>query len=314
MTTRPPVLHVLLAFAGIYLIWGTTFLAIALVIRTLPPFVSGGIRFLIAGALMYAWLRSREPHPFAGLRVGGSILCGVLLTGMGNGLVVWSQQGLPSGIAALFVGAMPVSILVLDWVFFSRRTPALQAVIGVAIGLLGVVILSTHTRSLSGAVRPIHVIAVLTAELAWSVGTLLQRRYVPAQRVINFTCLQMLVGGVFQSILALIDHEWPGFDPARISLQSVLALMYLVVFGSLIAVNCYSWLIAHVAPQKVTTYALVNPVIALALGALLLGERITPAAALSTALVLLGVGLVLFQRPRAPSVSRHGCRERPGLV
>jgi drug/metabolite transporter (DMT)-like permease len=90
--------------------------------------------------------------------------------------------------------------------------------------------------------------------------------------------------------------------------------MYLVVFGSLIAVNCYSWLIAHVAPQKVTTYALVNPVIALALGALLLGERITPAAVLSTALVLLGVGLVLFQRPRAPSVSRHGCRERPGLV
>lgn len=297
---QPPALaHVLLAFAGIYIIWGTTFLAIAFAIRTIPPFFSGGVRFLIAGGLMYAWLRLREPRPFSGLSIGGSILVGVLMTGIGNGFVLWAQQGLPSGIAALFVGALPVSTLILDWMFFSRRAPSSQSALGVAIGLAGVVVLMSHTHSFSGTIRPVHVIAVLTAELAWSAGTLLQRRYVSPARVINFVCLQMLAGAVFQLLMGCIDREWIGFVPAHISMQSVLAVLYLVAFGSLVAVNCYSFLVAHVPAQKVTTYALVNPVIALALGAIVLGEKITPAAILSAILVLVGVALVLFQRPAA---------------
>lgn len=298
---RPSRLAIALAFAGIYIIWGTTFVGIALAIRTIPPFFSGGVRFIIAATLMYAWLRAREPRPFSGLNVGGTVLCGVLLTGMGNGFVVWSQQGLPSGIAALFVGALPVSTLLLDWLFFSRRTPTVQATLGVGIGLLGIVILALHSHSLSGDVHPIHIAAVLVAELAWSVGTLLQRRVASAARVLNFTCLQMLAGGVFQLFMGVLDREWIGFQPAHVSSQSMLALLYLIVFGSLTAQNCYSYLVAHVAPQKVTTYALVNPVIALALGALLLNETITPAAELSAVLVLVGVALVLFQRARPPN-------------
>jgi drug/metabolite transporter (DMT)-like permease len=298
--SQPPALaHVLLAFAGIYIIWGTTFLAIAFAIRTIPPFFSGAARFLIAGSLMYAWLRLREPRPFSGLHIGGSILVGVLMTGIGNGFVIWAQQGLPSGITALFVGALPVSTLILDWMFFSRRAPTSQSALGVAIGLAGIVVLTAHTHSFSGTIRPVHVIAVLTAELAWSAGTLLQRRYVSPARVINFVCLQMLAGAVFQLLMGCVDREWIGFVPAHISMQSVLAVLYLVVFGSLVAVNCYSFLVAHVPAQKVTTYALVNPVIALALGAIVLGEKITPAAILSAILVLVGVALVLFQRPAA---------------
>jgi drug/metabolite transporter (DMT)-like permease len=298
MTThrRPALAQVLLAFAGIYIIWGTTFLAIALVIRTIPPFFSGGVRFLIAAGLMYAWLRSREPRPFARLHIGGTILCGVLMSGMGNGFVIWSQTGLPSGIAALFVAALPVSTLILDWLFFSRRAPTSQSALGVAIGLAGVVVLAAHTHSFAGAVRPIHVIAVLTAELAWSTATLLQRRFVTPDRLLNFGCLQMQAGAVFQLLMGCIDREWVGFVPAHISLQSALAVLYLVVFGSIIAVNCYSFLVAHVPAQKVTTYALVNPVIALALGALVLHERVSPVAILSAILVLVGVALVLFQR------------------
>jgi drug/metabolite transporter (DMT)-like permease len=297
---QPPALaRVLLAFAGIYIIWGTTFLAIAFALRTIPAFFSGGVRFLIAGGLMYVWLRLRELRPFSGLQIGGSILIGVLMTGIGNGFVVWAQTGLPSGITALFVGALPVSTLILDWLFFSRRAPTSQSALGVAIGLAGVVVLTTHTHSFSGSIRPLHVIAVLTAELAWSAGTLLQRRYVSAARVMNFVCLQMLAGAVFQLLMGCIDREWIGFVPAHISMQSVLAVLYLVVFGSLVAVNCYSYLVAHVPAQKVTTYALVNPVIALALGAIVLGEKITPAAILSAILVLVGVALVLFQRPAA---------------
>jgi drug/metabolite transporter (DMT)-like permease len=309
MQARPKLTWILLAFAGIYIIWGTTFLGIAFAIRTIPPFFSGALRFLVASGLMYAWLRSREPQPFARLQIGGSILCGVLLTGIGNGFVVWSQQGLPSGMAALFVGVMPVSTLVLDWLFFSRRAPTRQAAIGVTLGLVGVIVLTLNSHSIAGRVRPVHIAAVLTAELAWSLGTLLQRRYVGADRVVNYSCLQMLAGAVFQLLMGFVDREWIGFAPQHISLQSMLAVLYLVVFGSLIAVNCYSFLVAHVPAQKVTTYALVNPVIALLLGALVLGERITPAAVLSTVMVLLGVGLVLFQRP-----ARVGQLPRAGMA
>jgi len=184
--------------------------------------------------------------------------------------------------------------------FCSRRTPSAQSVLGIAIGLCGIVVLSLKTLSLSSTVRPMHLVAVLCAGLAWSLGTLLQRRFVPSHRVLGYTCLQMLAGGLFQLLMSLVDREWGGFEPSHIQLQSVLAVLYLVMFGSLIAVNCYSYLLAHVDPQKVTTYALVNPVIALALGAIVLHERITSGAIVSTVLVLVGVTLVLFQRRALP--------------
>jgi drug/metabolite transporter (DMT)-like permease len=293
---RPELAQIVLAFAGIYIIWSTTFLGTALVIRTIPPFFSGTVRFLLAGGLMYALLRAREPRPFSGLNIGGTMLCGVLMTGMGNGFIIWSQQGLPSGICALFVGVLPVSTLILDWLFFSRRPPSYQSALGVAVGLAGIVVLTAHTDSFSGAIRPVHVIAVLTGELAWSAGTLLQRRYVSADRVLNFSCLQMLTGAVFQLLMGFLDREWIGFSPAHISLQSALAVLYMVIFGSIVAVNCYAFLIAHVPAQKVTTYALVNPVIALGLGAVVLHEKVGPPAILSAILVLAGVALILFQR------------------
>jgi drug/metabolite transporter (DMT)-like permease len=304
MTAQPGTSKaVMLAFAGIYIIWGTTFIGIALAIRTLPPFFSGAIRFFIAGAIMYVWLRAHEPRPFARLNIGGSVLCGVLLSGIGNGFVIWSQQGLPSGIAALFVGALPVMMLLLDWLLFSHRAPTPRGVLGVAIGLSGVVLLIAHTHTLSGQVRPLHVLAILTAQLGWALGSLLQPRYVPPDRLPNYSCLQMLAGAGFQLLMGCIGREWIGFSFAQVSLQSWLALLYLVVFGSLIAVNCYSYLLAHVPPQQVSTYALVNPVIALILGALMLHEIITPLAALCALLVVVGVALVLWRGPRRSSAS-----------
>lgn len=286
----------LLAFAAIYIIWGTTFLGIALMLRTVPAFIGGALRFLAASLALCAWLRAREPHPFAGLNLAGTALCGVLLTGMGNGFLIWAQLALPSGIAALFVGSLPVWILLLDWLCFARRTPQPLAILGVLVGLAGVVVLSLHTQGLAGKVRPIHVFAVLVTELAWALGTLLQPRYAPASRVVNFTCLQMLSGSLFDLLMATLDHEWRGFALTQISLTSWLSLAYLVLFGSVIAFSSYAFLVSHVAPQKVATYALVNPVIALALGAAVLHERITPAAIVSMVLVLVGVTLVLAQR------------------
>ena len=207
----------------------------------------------------------------------------------------------------MFVGALPVTTAILDRLFFSRQNPSLQSIVGVVLGLAGIIVLSWDTLSLSSGVHPISLIAVLSAGIGWSFGTLLQRRYVPHHRVWSFTALQMLAGGVFQLLMSVIDREWGDFHPSQVQLQSILGVLYLVVFGSLVAVNCYSFLVAHVDAQKVTTYALVNPVIALMLGAAVLHERITPAAIVSTVLVLVGVALILFRRRLAePAPATHG--------
>jgi drug/metabolite transporter (DMT)-like permease len=286
---------VIAAFAAIYFVWGTTYLAMAFVIHAMPPFIAGATRFLLAGGLMYAWLRWRKPRPFEGVSPLMLVVTGVLLTGIGNGLIFFAQQAIPSGIAALIVGAVPVIVLVLDWAFFSKRQPTPQALFGTAIAIAGVVTIVLHTRTLSGNTEPMYVIAALTATVGWSFGTLLQKRAARPETVLSFTCGQMLVGGVFQLMLSVFSGEWQRFDPGAISLSAVLAVMYLVVFGSILTLNCYLWLLTRVAAPKVTTYALVNPVVALVLGALVLDERITVLAVVAAALVLVGVALVLFQ-------------------
>jgi len=283
------------AFAGIYVIWGTTYLAVAVAIRTLPPFVLGSVRMLLAGGLSYAWLRTRYARPFEGLNIGGTLLCGVLMSGLGNGLMIWAQQGVSSGITALFAASLPMFILLFDWAFFLRRRPPWLAAAGVLLGLAGVAVLSTHGHELSGRTQPRHVAALLCGVLAWAVATLLQRRYAPGRRYVSFTCLQLLAGGVFQMLPAMLTREWAGFSLQQVSRSSLFALAYLVLFGSMIASNCYSYLITHVPAQKVATYALVNLIIALALGAAALGEAIAPAAVGAGVLVMAGVGLLLAQ-------------------
>jgi len=195
-------------------------------------------------------------------------------------------------------------VLIFDWAFFARRAPTLQAATGIAIALLGVVIMVAHTRSLSGNVRPLHLVALITAVAAWSLGTLIQKRTPLNNNVLSFACVQMFWGGVSQGMMALLNGEWQHFNPVHVSWQSALAVLYLVVFGSIVALVCYLWLLSHVAAQKVTTYALVNPVVALLLGALILNERISAITIASAVLVLAGVSLVLFQS-RAPRQAKQ---------
>jgi drug/metabolite transporter (DMT)-like permease len=303
-----PMLSIIAAFAGIYIIWGTTYLGIAIAIQTLPPFVSGTARFLIAGALMYGWLRVRNPAPLAGVNLQAAAWTGLLLTGIGNGFVIWSQQGIPSGIAALTVTAVPVVVLVLDWVFFSKRAPQAAALAGTGIAVAGVVTIVMHTRSLSGAVQPLHMFALIAAIVGWSLGTLVQKRHANVDNVLSFTCAQMLFGGLFQLTMSVITAEWGQVELSRISLGSLVAVGYLIIFGSLIGLNCYLWLLTRVPAQKVTTYALVNPVVALLLGAIILDERITPLAVTAAVLVLGGVALVLFQDWRPSNLWQRATR------
>jgi drug/metabolite transporter (DMT)-like permease len=288
-------LGVLAAFAGIYIIWGTTYLAISFAIHSTPPFISGVARFALAGVVMYAWLRARNRHPFAGINVPMMALSGVLLSGVGNGFVLWAQQGIPSGIAALFVAAVPVLVLIFDWAFFSKRAPTKQALLGIAVAIAGVVTIVMHTRTLSGNAHPLYVLAMFVATTGWSLGTLLQKRWANAGTVLSFTCGQMLFGAAFQLLMSIVTGEWLRFDPAAISLQGVIAILYLVVFGSIVGLNCYLWLLTRVPAPKVATYALVNPVVALILGAAVLGEAVTPLAIVAALLVLVGVALIVFQ-------------------
>jgi drug/metabolite transporter (DMT)-like permease len=287
---------VLAAFAGIYIIWGTTYLAIAFAVHAMPPFISGVARFGLAGALMYVWLRARNPRPFAGVNITMMALAGVLLSGMGNGFVLYAQQGgIPSGIAALFVAAVPVIVLILDWAFFSKRAPTKQALFGIAVAVAGVVTIVMHTRTLSGGAQPLYVVAMFVATTGWSIGTLVQKRSATTATVLSFTCGQMLFGAAFQLLMSVVTGEWSRFDPATISWQGVVAILYLVVFGSIIGLNCYLWLLTRVPAPKVATYALVNPVVALFLGAAVLGETVTPLAIVAALLVLVGVALTVFQ-------------------
>jgi drug/metabolite transporter (DMT)-like permease len=283
------------AFAAIYFFWGTTYLGIALAIRTIPPFIAGGMRFVIAGLLMYAWLRWRNPRPFADVNLPVAAFAGVLLSGVGNGLVTWAQQGIPSGIAALIVTAVPAIVLLLDWAFFSKRPPSRPALIGTAIAFTGVVVIVTHTRSLSGEAHPLYLAALIVSTIGWSFGTLIQKRAAKPETVLSFTCAQMIFGGLFQLLLSVPDGEWADFQVTAVTWTSVLALGYLIVFGSIVGLNCYLWLLTRVSASKAATYALVNPVVALLLGALVLNERLTALALIAAGLVLVGVALVLFQ-------------------
>ncbi|GFE81014.1 drug/metabolite exporter YedA [Steroidobacter agaridevorans] len=307
----------LAAFAAIYFFWGTTYLAIAVAIREIPPFISGSMRFMLAGLAMYVWLRWRESKPLANVDLKMAALAGVLLTGVGNGFVVWAQQGIPSGIAALIVTAVPVIVLLLDWAFFSKRAPTRQALIGTTVAVIGVVTIVTHTRSLSGEAHPLYLASLLLATVGWSFGTLIQKRAVQPGAVLSFTCAQMLFGGVFQLFMSVVDGEWSHFDPSIITWSSLAAVAYLVVFGSIVGLNCYLWLLTKVAAPKVATYALVNPVVALLLGTIVLNETLTPLVIMATVLVLAGVGLVLFQDVLKPSrlrsfVSRRAPAVAPG--
>lgn len=291
-----------LAFTAIYLIWGTTFLGIALVLRSFPPFASASIRFLCAGVLLLSVLRLRGPRPLAGIPIARMVLCGVLLVSGGNGLVVWAQQGVPSGIAALVIASIPVAVLVLQRAVFGHRLPGGRTLLGVAIGLAGVLLIVSQVGKLSGTVRPLHVLSLFGAVLSWSLGTLLYRG-VPQERVLAGTAVQVIAGGTGLALMAAADGEWSRIHPAAITAESLGALAYLIVFGSIIAQGCYLWLLGHVSPQKVATYALVNPVVAMALGALVLGERLNTLAGLAVLLVLVGVSLVLW--PGGPRRARR---------
>ncbi len=288
------------AFATLYVVWGTTYLGLALLLRTLPPFASGAIRFALATALMWLLLRLKGARPLAGVPWKHAIIAGVLLSGIGNGFVIWGQQSVPSGIAALLVAALPLWILLIDTLAFAHRRPAGKDLVGSVIGLAGVVLIVLQTRSFDGAGAFLPTFMILIATFAWSIGTLVQRHAVKPGQLGAFACAQMGAGAVFQALCALVLGEWPQVGLEDFTPMTLWTLAYMVVFGSVIAVSAYLWLITKVPVAAVATYSLVNPVVAMALGAWILGERIDASAVAASVLVLAGVALVLWPAKARP--------------
>jgi drug/metabolite transporter (DMT)-like permease len=310
MSTASLQVRIALAYGCIYLVWGTTYLGIALAIRTVPPFTSGGVRFLLAAALMFAWLALRDRAQLRDLPWRPALLSGVLLGGSGNGFVVWAQQGVPSGIAALLLASIPVVVLLLNWAFFERRAPDRRALAGTGLALAGVATIVATRHGIGGEVAPVYLFALLLAVVSWSTGTLLQKRAARPTQLLGIAAVQMLAAGLFQGTMGFVTGEWIGFDPAQVSLGSALAVLYLALFGSIIALTTYVWLLTQEPAQKVATYALVNPVIAMLLGAIVLGETITATTVAGAVLVIAGVALVLFQGLKLPRLPRMAAAVR----
>lgn len=273
--TEPVLSLVIAAFAAVYIIWGSTYLAILWVIEAMPPLLMASGRFLFAGALLYAWMRARgTPRPTAEQWRAAAIAGALMLAG-GNGAVVVAEQWVPTGLTALLVAVVPLWLVVLDATMGSRTRPTRRAQLGLLVGFTGVALLGGAPGIGDGGSRTLFGAMLVTfGSMSWAAGSLYLRTAPKPSSPLMLVAMQMLGGGVVLGVMSLALGEPADFHLADVTLRSVLALLYLVVFGSLIAYTAYVWLLTVTTPARVGTYAYVNPVIALLLGWAFAGEHI----------------------------------------
>lgn len=288
----PPRLKLLLAFAAIYFLWGSTYLAIRLAIDSVPPFLMAGTRFLIAGAVLYTvGVRAGEPRPTV-RHWRAAAGAAVLLFVCGNGGVSWAQLTVPTGAAALVVATLPAWLLVLDWGYGKRGGPRLREAVGISLGLGGVAVLSAP-----GGIHPVGAVVLLGATAAWAVGSLVNRYAELPASPVRTAGMEMFAAGLMMVPLGLALGEGARFDPHSVSPVSVAALVYLIAVA-LVALPAYNWLLTVTSPAAVGTYAFVNPVVAVLLGAAVLGEELSARSGAAAVLVVLGVMLLVWPRRR----------------
>lgn len=288
------------AFAIVYVVWGSTYLAIRFAIETLPPFLMASARFLIAGTLLYAWARARgAARPTRAQWRGAAIVGGLLFVG-GNGAVVVAEQWVPSGLVALLVAAVPVWMVILDWGWGTRTRPTLQTGLGLVAGFVGVGVLAGSPGVGAGDWHELMgaVLAVL-GSVAWAAGSIYARHAPMPERPRLGVGMQMLAGGSFLLVLGITTGELGQVEVDAISLKSVLALLYLIAFGALVAYSAYIWLLRASTPARVGTYAYVNPVVALFLGWALADEPVTPRSLVAAAIIIGAVILITTSRAQA---------------
>jgi drug/metabolite transporter (DMT)-like permease len=301
----------------LYLVWGSTYLGIAIAVETIPPFLMAAIRFAIAGSVLMAWslLRARGSFVAPTRREWrDTIIVGTLLLGGGMGMVAFGEQTIPSGIAALLIAMMPVWVAIFGRVFFGERLPRIAGV-GIVVGFVGVSILVGPTiLGQTGALDPAGLAAIIISPIAWSLGSLYasHKAVLPRQPLVA-TGTQMLAGGAVLAVMAGISGEYGRFDPAAVSGESLAALAYLTVVGSLLAFTAYGWLLRVAPLPLIATYAYVNPVVAVILGAFVRQEPIDLRTLVAGAVIIGAVALIVTARGRmtAPAV-RPSVAPSPG--
>jgi drug/metabolite transporter (DMT)-like permease len=298
----------LLAFAIIYFVWGSTFLAIRIGVAEVPPFLLAAFRFLIAGLVLYGWaITRREPAPDR--RQWRSVaLLALLIFVFDYGLLFWAEQRVPSGIAAVMMALIPAFTALSEIILLGSQRLTLRLALALGIGIAGVALLMTDSLNLGSApIDRVGAVALIFAAASWSVASALARKLpLPSSKVMS-SGAQMLVGGGFLALAAAALGELRGFDPSIVSLRAWLSLLYLIVPGSIIAFTAYVWLIHRESPTKVGTYAYVNPVVAVLLGYFLADEALDARTVLGTLCVLISVVVItttrgVIARPRAEAI------------
>jgi drug/metabolite transporter (DMT)-like permease len=286
----------------LYVVWGSTYLGIAIAVDTIPPFLMAAVRFLIAGLVLLAWSAAREGRAFSAPSFRewrDSAIVGALLLGGGMGMVAYGEQSVPSGITALIIALMPVWVAVLGRVFLRENLPRM-AVGGIILGFVGVAILiGPSAFGGAGALEPLALAAILFSPIAWSSGSLFSshRATLPRQPLVA-TGAQMFTGGLVLAGMSLASGELVGFRIEAVSSDSVIATVYLTVIGSLLAFTAYGWLLRVAPLPLIATYAYVNPVVAVILGALVLSEPIEPRTLVAGAVIIVAVAIIVTARGR----------------
>jgi len=292
----PARLMVFTALAAVYLLWGSTYLGIKYAIETLPPFLMAGTRFTFAGAMLYAWARliRKDAQPLRAHWRTSFIVGGLLLL-CGNGGVVWAERSIPSSLAALLVATEPLWIVLLNWVRKEGVRPNLKVVLGLLVGFAGVWLLvggGTLTSAHSGGSQLFGASFVLLAAFAWACGSLYSVRAPASSSPLLAAGMQMTAGGALLLLAGTLMGEWTRFDLGNASARSLLAFLYLLIFGSFIGFTAYSWLLRNVRPALASTYAYVNPVVAVLLGWVVAGEPLGARTLLSAAIIIASVALI----------------------
>jgi drug/metabolite transporter (DMT)-like permease len=291
--THPPTWKILLAFAIIYFVWGSTFLAIRVGVREVPPFLLAGMRFFVAGIILYVWMRARgTPSPTV-RQWGAASFLALLIFVFDYGLLFWAERRVPSGVAAVMLATIPVFMALGEIVVLRTQRLTWRLGFALLVGMAGVVILVGRSTRLSGApVDTAGACALIFAAISWSLAASLSRKFQLPESKVMSSGAQMLAGGVLLTVAAALLGEFRGFRVQEVSRGAWIALAYLIVAGSIAGFTAYVWLIHHESPTKVGTYAYVNPVVAVLVGYFLGGEALGMRTVAGTLLVLVSVVVI----------------------
>jgi drug/metabolite transporter (DMT)-like permease len=292
-----PAWKTLLAFSIIYFAWGSTFLAIRVGVHEVPPLLFAAMRFLIAGLVLYAWTVARRERLPKGREWASVSLLAFLIFVVDYGLLFWAEQRIPSGLAAVMMATIPAFIALAEIILLRTQRLTVRLAAALLIGFAGVAVLTSHAVSLGGApIDRIGAVGLLIGSVSWSVASVLTRKLpLPASKMVS-SGAQMLVGGLMLTAMSGLMGEFSGFHPASVSSGAWVALIYLIVIGSIVGFTAYVWLIHHESPTKVGTYAYVNPVVAVLLGYFLAGEPLGQRTILGTLFVLISVVVITTKK------------------